>query len=543
MAFPGGLSFYRREEMDQTDVVVIGSGGAGLIAAIASAKEGVSVSVLSKTATGSASATEYSSGFFTLPDQEMSSEKYLEHVRRVGKNLSREDLLGYLGESAYPSLQDLCSWGVTLRFLGSGHATVTDSARVPIASGGGMLSELKNLASGHGVKFVENVFVTDLLASKNRVFGVDYCDWTTGSTGRIFCKSVIIATGGAGQIFSRTDSPSRITGDGYALALKAGLVLEDMEFVQFYPLGFNEPRFPCWMIRLPVLDIARLTDGAGNEFLKQEMQNRGIKDGMEVSLFARDMASRLIQERIDLGDEALLHLEDIERACWDEWDLRKTSGCYPQGVKPWDYGPVHVSPLAHYFCGGVKIDNSTATSIDGLFACGEVTGGVDGANRVGGNALSSMVTFGIRAGREAAKISLLRSPRPFTGAEKEKERYFSNDGVIESRRARNEIRCLNLKCLGPLREERSIRRAISVLENYLLSELPKVRIDRPQDFLEALELESMLLTSLSVAYSALSRKESRGVHYRTDFSCEREEYGRSQAVKIENGRFLTAFVE
>lgn len=529
--------------MNQADIVVIGSGGAGLIASIASAREGVSVAVLSKTATGSASATEYSSGFFTLPDKAMSIGQYIEHVRSVGKGLSREDLLGYLGESAYSSLQDLGSWGVTLRFLGKGHATIIDSAKIPVASGAGMLSELRHLATDHSVKFFENVFVTDLLVSNNRVFGVDYCDWTKGSTGRIYCKSVVIATGGAGQIFRRTDSPSRITGDGYALALKAGLALEDMEFVQFYPLGFDEPRFPCWMIRLPILDIARLTDRAGGEFLKQEMEDRGIKDGMEVSLFARDMAAKLIQEKVDHGDEVLLHLEDIDRSLWNEWDLRKTMGCYPQGVKPWDYGPVHVSPLAHYFCGGVKIDTSTATSIDGLFACGEVTGGVDGASRVGGNALSNMVTFGIRAGREAAKKSRLPSPRPFAGIENNKERHFPSGRGVEPRRARNEIRSLTQGCLGPLREERSIRRAISVLEDCLGREFPMIRIDRPQDLLEALELESMLITSLSVAYSALSREESRGVHYRTDFPYERDEYGRSQAVRIENGRFLTAFVE
>lgn len=529
--------------MSQVEVVVIGSGGAGLIAAIASAREGVSVAVLSKTAAGSASATEYSSGFFTFPDKDMSTEQYIEYVRSVGKGLSREDLLAYLGESAYSSLQDLRSWGITLRFLGRGHATITDSAKVPVASGAGMLSELRHIAAGYGVKFIENVFVTDLLASNNRVFGVDYCDWMKGSTGRIICKAVVIATGGAGQIFRRTDSPSRITGDGYALALKAGLALEDMEFVQFYPLGFDEPRFPCWMIRLPVLDIARLTDGSGNEFLRQEMRDRGLKDGMEVSLFARDVASRSIQEKIDLGEEVLLHLEEIERTCWNEWDLRKTLGCYPQGVKPWDYGPVHVSPLAHYFCGGVKINTSTATSIDGLFACGEVTGGVDGASRVGGNALSSMVTFGIRAGRGAAKISRSPSPRPFEGIEKVKEGHFTGNPVVEPRRARNEIKRLNMECLGPIREERSIRRAISFLEDYLASELPKVRIERPQDLLETLELESMLLTSLSVAYSALSREESRGVHYRKDFPCENLKYEKPQAVKIENERFHTAFVD
>lgn len=528
--------------MIQTDVVVIGSGGAGLIAAVSSAKEGSSVAVLSKTATGSASATAYSSGFFTFPDNDMSVEEYRDHVRRVGKNLSRENLLEALGEDAFASLLQLRSWGATVRFLGGGHATITDSARVSIASGGGLISELRDLAAAHGAVFVENVFVTHILIRDNRVFGVDYLDWTKGETGRIFCKAVVLATGGAGQIFRRTDTPSRLTGDGYALALEAGLALEDMEFVQFYPLGFDEPRFPSWMIRLPILDMARLTDSSGREFLKEEMKTRGISDGMGVSLFARDMAARLIQEKIDIGEEVLLHLEEIEKSCWTEWDLSKTLGCYPQGISPWEYGPVHVSPLAHYFCGGVRIDPQTSTSVEGLFACGEVTGGVDGAGRVGGNALTNMVFYGIRAGKEAALICRSPSPLPFIKGPENKVNCSSlvNGRGLPPRIVRNEIKKLNQECLGPLREESAILKGIAVLEGYR-NELPMLKAERATDLLEALELRSLLLSSLAVAYSALCRRESRGVHYRTDYPCEVLRYERSQKVKIEVGKFITGF--
>jgi succinate dehydrogenase/fumarate reductase flavoprotein subunit len=526
----------------QTDVVVIGSGGAGLTAAISSAKQGCSVVVLSKTGTGSASATSYSSGFFTFPDDELSVSEYREHVRRVGKNLSRENLLEVLGEHARDSLLQLRSWGATVRFLGGGHATITDSARIPVASGAGLISELGGIAAGHGVAFVENAFVTGLLVEGGRVFGVDYVDWTTGKTDRIFSKAVILATGGGGGIFRRTDSPARVTGDGYALALEAGLALEDMEFVQFYPLGFDEPHFPCWMIRLPVLDRARLTDGTGREFLREEMKARGLRDGMAVSLFARDMAARLIQERLAAGGEVLLHLEDIDRSCWKEWDLRKSLGCYPRGIAPWEYGPVHISPLAHYFCGGVGIDTRASTSVEGLFSAGEVTAGVDGASRVGGNALTGMVFTGITAGREAALLSRSGSPRPF----KEK----ATAGPVQSGSSparglspgivRDEIKRLNQECLGPLREGGSILRGISALEEYRRS-LSMMRTEKPADLLGALELKSIILTSLAVGYSALSREESRGVHFRTDRPKEVIGYESPQQVRIEGERFITRF--
>jgi len=523
-----------------TDVVVIGSGGAGLTAAISSAEEGCSVTVLSKTATGAASATSYSSGFFTFPDDDLSAGEYRDLVKGVGKNLSREDLLEALGGQARDCLLQLRSWGATLRFLGGGHATVIDSARVPMTSGSGLVSELMDIASDKGVTFLENVFVTRLLVEGGRVFGVDHLDWTTGEAGRLFSKAVILATGGAGQIFLRNDTPARVTGDGYALALESGLALEDMEFTQFYPLGFDEPRFPCWMIRLPVLDLARLTDGSGREFLREEMKARGLRDGMAVSLFARDMAARLIQEKLAAGGEVLLHLEDIERSRWGEWDLRKSLGCYPHGVTPWEYGPVHVSPLAHYFSGGVAIDARATTSIEGLFAAGEVTGGVDGASRVGGNALTGMVFSGITAGRGAARLALSASPRPFKPGEGLRKSGFTRGRGPSPRALKGEIKRLNQECLGPLREERSILRGLSTLEEYRRS-LPAMTIEKPTDLLEALELRSMILASLAVGYSALSREESRGVHFRTDHPREVPGFERPQEVRIEGGRFVTRF--
>ena len=199
------------------DVLVIGSGGAGLIAALSAIKEGSTVAVLSKTPVGTASSTAYSSGFFTLPSQDLSFQRYFDNTISVGRGINRKDLVETLGKEACLSLKELQSWGVTVRFLKDGHATVRDSSPIPIVSGGGFISELKTLASNKGVRFIENICVTDILVSNKRVYGVEYCDWMKGTYGRIFCNSLILATGGAGQIFKRTDNPSRITGDGYAL--------------------------------------------------------------------------------------------------------------------------------------------------------------------------------------------------------------------------------------------------------------------------------------------------------------------------------------
>ncbi|GAB6280558.1 MAG: fumarate reductase subunit A [Thermovirga sp.] len=500
--------------------------------------------MLSKTATGTASSTAYSSGYFTLPDHELGVRDYVETTVNVGKNINRNNLLQTLGRGAHASLLELQSWGITIRFLGEGHATIKDSAPLPIVSGGGFISELKSLAWDLGARFEENVFATNILVKNNRVFGVEYCDWMKGTSGRIFCKAVVLAAGGAGQIFERTDNPSRITGDGYALGLESGLSLLDMEFIQFYPVGFDEPRFPCWMIRLPIVDIARLTDGKGNEFLKEQMQTWGIAGGNEISLYARDRTALLVQKKLDLGDEVLLHLEDIEEEKWSEWDLRKTMSCYPEGAKPWSYGPVHVSPLAHYFCGGILIDESTATSIEGVYACGEVTGGVDGASRVGGNALSSMACFALRAGRESVSISRGASPKPFIQAQAEtrpRHEIFSRNDGINPLEIKKTIQTLTREYLGPMRNGKGLRRAIIELEA-IRSAMPDLRIKSPLDLLMSFEIDSMLLSSLAAAYPALSRQESRGVHYRQDFPSVMSTFEKNQIVSLKDGKFTTNFL-
>jgi aspartate oxidase len=335
----------------------------------------------------------------------------------------------------------------------------------------------------------------------------------------------------------RTDNPARITGDGYALALKAGLPLVDMEFVQFYPLGFDEPRFPCWMVRLPILDMAKLTDRNGREFLKEKMREWHFATGQEISLYARDCSARAIQEELAAGGEVLLHLEDIERQRWKEWDLRKVASCFPPGIDPADYGPVHVSPLEHYFCGGIAIDENASTSIEGLFACGEVTGGVDGASRMGGNALTNVATFAIKAGKAAAAVP---GTAPAFAGKAEKECRLFSKGTVEPSSLAWRIRALNQETLGPIRDEKGLKRAVSELEK-ISGQVREMRAETRRELLLAFEVEGLLLTSRAVAQAALAREESRGVHYRTDFPHENPDLERSRYVKLEQGAFVTGF--
>ena len=251
------------------------------------------------------------------------------------------------------------------------------------------------------VEFVDWTSVTEITVKSGRVVGARVQDWRTGEEGFLRAGSVILATGGGGQIFSNTDNPGRITGDGYALALGAGAVLRDMEFVQFYPLGWAEPGFPRWIVDLSLVDFVRVTDCRGVEFLKRTLYEWGYRNGTEGSLFARDRSARLVAEK-DREGGVYAHLEDLEENSFDDPAVRYCLGLDSSHFK--DFArPLRVAPLEHYFCGGVVIDSRGRTAVDGLFACGEVTGGVDGASRVGGNALSSVAVFGLRTGEAAAE--------------------------------------------------------------------------------------------------------------------------------------------
>lgn len=246
----------------KAQVVVIGSGGAGLVAAIAAKRSGADVWLVSKTKRGLGTCTAYAGGIFSLACGDVSSREHFEKTMETGKHLNDSDLVRVLSEEAEGVLRELIRWGVNIK-LKNGRASVLSSAPSLIMGGAGFLDELISVAEGSGVKFLDWTVVTSIRVSMGRVTGINIQNWQTGEEGSIDTGSVILATGGGGQIYSHTDNPARITGDGYALALKAGAVLRDMEFVQFYPLGWAEPGFPRWLVDLSLVDSVRVTDSRG----------------------------------------------------------------------------------------------------------------------------------------------------------------------------------------------------------------------------------------------------------------------------------------
>ncbi|MDP3058875.1 MAG: FAD-binding protein, partial [bacterium] len=347
------------------DIIVVGAGGAGLTAAIAAKKAGAKVLVICKTKAPFSSCTAYSGGGFTLASGRVSANEHFAFSQDVGGNISDPTLLEVLSQEGEAALRKIQSWGVNIRIGTNGHASVSHTAPKPVLGGGGLIRDLVNIAIEAGVSFLENTVVTKIVKNGNDVVGVECIEWTTRKATFLNAKSVVLAGGGAGQIYARTDNPARITGDGYALALEAGLALRDMEFVQFYPLGWHEEGFPTWMIGLQIIDTVRLTNARGEEFLADKLAKMGMSSGRKANLFGRDISARLVAEEASVGTVSL-HLNELPQKEWDNPLLGELKKCYPKNTTPWERGAIRVSPVQHYFTGGVCIDASTRTSINGL---------------------------------------------------------------------------------------------------------------------------------------------------------------------------------
>ena len=200
------------------------------------------------------------------------------------------------------------------------------------------------------------------------------------------------------------DNPVRTTGDGYALLYNLGLELKDMEFVQFFPLSFADEELPGCLIPIALIDKVPLTNNQGKEFIKEKLPEWGLESGAGAGRYARDRSARAVAKEIAAGRGAFLHLNLLPEAAWDSGIVADLARIARPRIDL-RREPVKVAPTQHFFCGGVITGTEGQTKIPGIFACGEVTAGVHGANRVGGNALTELAVFGLRAGKAAASYA------------------------------------------------------------------------------------------------------------------------------------------
>ena len=380
------------------DVIVIGSGAAGLRAAIAAAQEGLSVCVLSKASHGLGTCTVMSRGHFAGARGGWSPEVHRESTLKAGRGLNQLDLVDTLVQEAPERLEEIVRWGLSA-VIEKGQLYALGP---PPVWGKEIVRCLSATAQRSGVQFRSGLTVGRIQVAEGAARVLSYAtqrgQWLGFSS-----RALVLATGGAGALYLRHDNPQRMLGEGYALALEAGATLRDMEFFQFLPLATAEPGRPQFPIPSTIAKRGRLTNGRGEEILdKYDIMER------PADVLARDRLSQVLMSEIRNGDSIFLDLRAVSEKEWMEDALSSAKILCDRFQARRD--PLRVAPTAHFCMGGVCIDPQGRTRVHGLYAAGEVTGGLHGANRMAGNALTEALVFGARAGKAASLWARQISP-------------------------------------------------------------------------------------------------------------------------------------
>jgi succinate dehydrogenase/fumarate reductase flavoprotein subunit len=510
------------------DVLVLGGGGAAMVAACAAAETGASVKLISKKKPGVSSCTAYAGGGFTLATGGLAPEKHQAHTLETGRYVNDRELVDVFTAEGKQAVQQLEEWGVDVHWREGGVSVRSESLN-PMVGGMGMTLPLVERCRELGVDVEYPLTVDRLLQQEfgGRVVGAEALT-PDGTRHRFFAHCTVLATGGGGWLFARTDNPAGISGDGYRLALGAGARLRDMEFVQFYPIGSGPDVGTTWMMDAGILDHARLTDGDGSEFVPALFEEWGISSGREANKFERDRLSQAIARRRQETGRVVLHLEEVPEELRQHDRLRHNARLVSGNRSdPWQ--PVEVAPVQHFMSGGTAVDACGQTGVPGLLACGEVTGGAHGANRVGGNALTELTVFGLRAGKKAVELAserpvVVSASQRAAGFVKAQSFLFDADDVtprwsqVEGDHrdfSLDQLRQLASQKLGPVRDGEGLAEALQQLEEWAGTAVESAR---------AAEIHSLTLTARTIALAALLREETRGVHCRRDYPEECAEF-------------------
>ncbi|HEX2894889.1 MAG TPA: fumarate reductase/succinate dehydrogenase flavoprotein subunit [Marmoricola sp.] len=574
----GGLEHHRY------DVVVIGAGGSGLRAAIAAHEAGARVAIVCKSLLGKAHTVMAEGGIAAAMGNRWPEDNWEVHFRdtmRGGKMLNNWRMAQLHAQEAPERVMELEDWGALFDRTDDGLISQRDFgghkyarlAHVGDRTGLEMIRTLQQRAVALGIDVFMECTVTELLVStgstteERRIAGA-FGYWRESGRFVVFeAPSVVLATGGIGKSFKVTSNSWEYTGDGHALALRAGATLINMEFVQFHPTGMV---WPPSVKGLLVTESVRgdggiLKNSEGKRFMFDyipEFFRAETADTIEEAdrwyddkannrrppeLLPRDEVARAINSEIKAG-RGSPHggvFLDIASRRSPEFIRRRLPSMYHQFKELADVDitaePMEIGPTCHYVMGGIEVDADTELSaVPGLYAVGECSGGMHGSNRLGGNSLSDLLVFGRRAGEAAAAYAdSLGTERPsvdeteVTEAQRSALAPFEVDGGENPYTIQQDLQQSMNDLVGIIRTAGELERALERIEQ-LKQRARSMAVEGHRQYNPgwhlALDLRNMLLVSECIAKAALERQESRGGHTRDDFPGPDPEWGSKNLV-------------
>jgi succinate dehydrogenase/fumarate reductase flavoprotein subunit len=501
-----------------TDILVIGSGLAGLLSALEAERAGLHVLIVGKFAIGMGTNTSLANGAFTALNSGLSKEDHLQATLESGKGLSQVRLVETLVEQGPEALKKLNDYGVPILERGMGYIIdrPEGSSQLP---GVLLIKPLVKKLKNSSIKVLIGLVIFDLVVEDGEVRGA-FGFSKDGKPCLIQSGAVVLATGGAGAIYRRNDNQRSILGDGYGLALRAGLPLFDLEFVQLYPFVLGEPRLSSFLLYPPYPKEVRMFNEKGEDLLERFGLQGDLNRAIVVQ---RDRLSIALYQATQSGD-VFFDLTQVPQEKWERYPLNFLK----KSKFPFHKRPFLVSPAIHFFMGGIEIDGKTATSLPGLFAAGEVTWGIHGANRLGGNALAECAVFGMIGGRSASEYV-----RAKEGSQGTPDLFSENfmkkwDRKVRTylRRKRGtfdqpkdllkDLKDLAWKYASPVREEESLKEGLDQLASFE-NRIEKVYPATLRDLFRKRDLENVALLLRAILKGSLLRTESRGSFFRKDF--------------------------
>jgi len=502
------------------DILVIGAGIAGLTVALKAAESGKSVLLLTKGASPDGSTNYAQGGIASVTSPEDSFESHIADTLEAGDGLCKKRQVEILTKNAPKAIEQLLKWGVNFTtskndekafdlHLEGGHSFrrilhTADLTGKEIMRA--LLAELKYRSQG--IDFIEHSTVLDLITEKSRCVGAIVASRGKygASRGRhaglpLLAKTVVLATGGAGQLWLHSTNPPDACGEGISIAYRAGAALQDLEFMQFHPTSLYAPQLKkTFLISEALRGFGGiLKNHKGEEFMNNVHPLR--------SLAPRDIVARAILSEMQRTGKSYMYLDVTHRKAKDIKThfpniYAKCLECKIDIAKDW----IPIVPAAHYMCGGVLVDSFSRTTIEGLYACGEIAAtGVHGANRLASNSLLESVVFALRACEDINK-KVVREERLVASG---KQIKLNNDNC---QKLKKQVQTIMWEYCGIVRSIKGLKTGLKKLK-----ELENASFT-------SFEFRNFVQSARLIVESTLKRRESRGLQCLTDYPQKNSKY-------------------